>query len=312
MQPTVYIPNLDGAGRLRLALASLEAQTADCRIVVADNASSDGSVEMTEAEFPEVEVVRMSRNRGFGTALNEAIRTVGGDPLILLNNDTECEPTFVAEMVAAAERGAEMVAGVLVQHQQPELIDSAGIQVDAHTLMAFDYLRGEPLAALDGAPAPFAPSGGAALFRREPFEAAGGFDERIFLYYEDLDLALRMRRAGAHCVLAHSARARHVGSATLGDHAAEKYVHTGWSRAYLVRRYGVMRRPANALRTLAGEAAICAGQLLLDRTAAGIVGRRRGWRAAGGLPPLEAPDNGMLELPVGRALRRRIGDRTRS
>jgi len=89
-------------------------------------------------------------------------------------------------------------------------------------------------------------------------------------------------------------------------------VHTGWSRAYLVRRYGVMRRPANALRTLAGEAAICAGQLLLDRTAAGIVGRRRGWRAAGGLPPLEAPDNGMLELPVGRALRRRIGDRTRS
>jgi len=222
MQPTVYIPNLDGAGRLRLALASLEAQTAECRIVVADNASSDGSVEMTEAEFPEVEVVRMSRNRGFGTALNEAIRAIGGDPLILLNNDTECEPTFVAEMVAAAERGAEMVAGVLVQHQQPELIDSAGIQVDAHTLMAFDYLRGEPLAALDGAPAPFAPSGGAALFRREPFEAAGGFDERIFLYYEDLDLALRMRRGGARCVLAHSARARHVGSATLGDHAAQK------------------------------------------------------------------------------------------
>ena len=113
------------------------------------------------------------------------------------------------------------------------------------------------------------------------FEAVGGFDERIFLYYEDLDLALRMAAAGARCRLAPEARALHAYSASLGAGSGEKYARTGWSRGYMLRRYGVMSRPRDAARVLATEGAICAGQLLMDRTAAGLRGRLRGWREGG-------------------------------
>ncbi len=119
---------------------------------------------------------------------------------MLLNNDAAAEPRFVEALLDGLGAGVDSVAGVMLQERDPGLIDSAGVVAD-RTLMGFDYLHGEPVAAAASAPAPLGPTGGAALYRREAFEAVGGFDERIFLYYEDLDLALRLaaarwRRAG--------------------------------------------------------------------------------------------------------------------
>jgi N-acetylglucosaminyl-diphospho-decaprenol L-rhamnosyltransferase len=304
MDPTLYIPHMNGTGRLRRALASLQGQTVPCRIVVVDNASADDSVAMVRREFPQVEVVQMEHNRGFGVALNRAIDTVAGDPLIILNNDTQCEPDFVEGMLAGAD-GVEMAAGILVQDERPGLIDSAGIMAEAQTLMAFDYLRGEPVETTEHVAPPFGPSGGAALYRREAFERVGGFDERIFLYYEDFELALRMRAAGARCGLATGARVRHVGSATLGNRSGEKYALTGWSRGYILRRYGVLRKPSNALRTIGAELAVCAGQVFLDRSAKGIVGRAKGWRAARGLEHRRLPEHGLVSFPTSSGLLRR-------
>ena len=70
----------------------------------------------------------------------------------------------------------------------------------------------------------------------------------------------------------------------------------------MLRRYGVMGRPRDALRVLAAEGAICAGQLLRDRTARGLGGRLRGWRDARGLPRREAGGEGLAELSLREAL----------
>jgi N-acetylglucosaminyl-diphospho-decaprenol L-rhamnosyltransferase len=308
MRPTVYIPHFNGFERLARALESLRAQTPGVDVVVADNGSSDGSPELLCERFPEVALVELGRNLGFGPALNRAIEERPGDPVLLVNNDVECEPRFVEAMLEAAE-GAETVAGVLAQEAAPELIDSAGVVAD-RTLMGFDYLHGEPLAAALGAPAPLGPTGGAALYRLDAFRAAGGFDERIFLYYEDLDLALRLRAAGARCRLAGEARALHAYSASSGAASAFKYSHSGWSRGYMLRRYGVMSRPRDALRVLAAEGAICAGQLVKDRTAAGLRGRLRGWRDGAGPERREADRSALLDVSLREALalrRRRRG-----
>jgi GT2 family glycosyltransferase len=174
------------------------------------------------------------------------------------------------------------------------------------TLMGFDYLHGKPREDAATAPAPLGPTGGAALFSRAAFDAVGGFDERIFLYYEDLDLALRLRAGGARCELAPDAAAVHAYSQTLGAASGAKYARTGWSRGYMLRRYGVMGRPRDALRVLAAEGAICAGQLLRDRTAKGLGGRLRGWRDARGLPRRAHPSGeGLAELSLGEALAQR-------
>jgi GT2 family glycosyltransferase len=312
VRPAVYIPNYNGSARLGRALRSLREQTRPVDVVVVDNGSGDGSVALVRGEFPEVSLVELGRNLGFGPALNRAIAERPGDPAILLNNDVEAEPRFVEAMLDALGGGddVQMVAGVLLQERQPELIDSAGVIAD-RTLMGFDYLHGEAAEAAREAADPLGPTGGAALYRREAFDAVGGFDEQIFLYYEDLDLALRMQAAGARCRLAADARALHAYSASLGAKSGEKFSRTGWSRGYMLRRYGVMSNPRDAVRVLASEGAICAGQLLLDRTAQGVRGRLRGWKDGGPLDRRDLDGIPLADLSLRQALalrRRRRGD----
>jgi N-acetylglucosaminyl-diphospho-decaprenol L-rhamnosyltransferase len=287
----VYIPNFNGGDHLARALESLRAQTVEVETVIADNGSSDGSDAMVAERFPEVTLLRNGENLGFGRALNRAVATRPADHVVLLNNDAAAEPRFVEALLDGLGAGVDSVAGVMTQERDPELIDSAGVVAD-RTLMGFDYLHGEPLAAAATAPSPLGPTGGAALYRREAFEAVGGFDERIFLYYEDLDLALRLAARGGACALAPEARAVHAYSAGLGAASAAKYARTGWSRGYMLRRYGVMRDPRLALRVLASEGAIGAGQVLRDHTAAGIRGRLRGFREGSG----ERRDPGVAPL----------------
>ena len=309
MRPAIYIPHHSGAERLARTLRSLVEQSRPVDVVVADNGSADGSVELVREQFPEVVLLELGENLGFGRAIDRAVEERPADPLLLLNDDVDCEPRFVEAMLDAAAEGAESVAGVLVQEADPRLIDSAGVVAD-RTLLGFDYLHGEPPAAAEAAADPLGPTGGAALYRLGAFRAAGGFDERIFLYYEDLDLALRLRAAGGRCRLAPGARAVHAYSASAGAASAFKYSHTGWSRAYMLRRYGVTSRPGTALRALAGEAAICAGQLAIDRTAAGLRGRLRGWRDARGLERRDASEAPLLDISLRQALalrRRRRG-----
>jgi len=309
MRPAVYIPNYNGASQIGRALRSLREQSRPVDVVVVDNGSSDDSVALLREEFPEVTLLALERNLGFGPALNRAVHEHPADPLILLNNDAEAEPRFVEAMLDAAAEGVRAVAGAMLQERAPELIDSAGVVAD-RTLMGFDYLHGEPVAALAGAADPLGPTGGAALYDRTAFTAVGGFDERIFLYYEDLDLALRLAAAGAHCRLAPGARALHAYSASLGAGSGEKFARTGWSRGYMLRRYGVMSRPRDAVRVLATEGAISAGQLLMDRTGKGLRGRLRGWREGAGAARLDPGAAPLLDLSAREALalrRRRRG-----
>ena len=307
MVPTAYIPTLNGRDRLRLALESLRGQTAPCEVVVVDNGSTDGSQVMVRAEFPDVTLIELDQNLGFGRALNQAIGDSGEGPVLLMNNDVELEPEFVAEILATAEAtGAEMVASVLLRADATGLIDSAGIVADHETLMAFDFLEGQPDTAADTAEAPLGPSGGAALYDRAAFEAVGGFDQRIFAYYEDLDLALRMRVAGASCALSSRARGVHARSTTLGSRSPHKYGISGWSRGYLIRRYGVMKSFSGLARTIFFEGFVCAGQLVLERTASGIRGRFRGWHAASGMEIRQLPSSGLTRISARTAIRERL------
>lgn len=304
MRPAVYIPNFNGGRRLGAALESLRAQSRPLDVVVVDNGSNDDSAELVRERYPEVDLLELGENLGFGPALNRAAAEHPADPLILLNNDAVATPRFAEALLDAHATGATMVAGVLTQERAPELIDSAGVIAD-RTLMGFDYLHGEPLVSAAEAADPLGPTGGAALYSKSAFDAVEGFDERIFLYYEDLDLALRLAAAGVRCRLAPEATAVHAYSASLGAGSGAKYERTGWSRGYMLRRYGVMSRPRGAARALLAEGAICAGQLLMDQTAAGVRGRLRGWRDAAGLERHEVGDAELLDLTAGAALRLR-------
>ena len=298
--PTVFIPSLDGGQRLLRCLEALSFQSTRTEVVVADNGLTSAELSRLADRFPEVEVMTLGGNLGFGRALNRTITEFGSGPIILLNDDTIAQPDFVEKMVEAG-REAPMVAGVLTRPEAPGLIDSAGVIVD-QTLMAFDYMSGLRVEDLDGKQPPVGPTGGAALFDRDLFLAVGGFDEEMFLYYEDVDLALRMRAAGADCALAINARAEHAFSATLGATSREKTRMTGWSRGYLLRRYRIIMGTSSLTEVLLREIPICFGQLLSRRTITGITGRIKGYRAAKGLPPRSVPPGSTIEMSYRKAL----------
>jgi GT2 family glycosyltransferase len=277
MTASVVIPSWNGAHRLARLLPSLGESA---QVIVVDNGSTDGTGELLSRRFPDADVLSLPRNECFSRAVNRAARIARGDVLVLVNDDCVCEPGFVEELRRAIDPGRSVVmaAGALLESGDPGRVDSGGLEVD-DTLLVFDYLNGLPTAALDSAPPPFGPSGAAAAFDRSAFLEAGGFDERLFAYWEDVDLALRLRLDGALCAAAFGARAVHSHSATLGSGSARKNYLTGYGRGYLVRKWGVLRG-AKIPRVLVQELAICAAQLVVDRTVSGISGRAAGWRAA--------------------------------
>jgi GT2 family glycosyltransferase len=240
---TVVIPTLNARELLRDALASLAGET----VVVVDNASTDGTAEMVARDFPGVRLLRNEENLGFGRAVNRGAAEAEGDVLVLLNNDVVCEPGFVAEICAPfADDRVGMAAGLLVQAASPELIDSAGIEIDP-TLRAFDYLWNRPLPELEHAPDPLGPCGGAAAYRLAAFREAGGFDEAFFAYWEDTELALRLRLAGWDCRLAPGARALHRHGTTLGASSPAARRLEAFGRAYVLAKHRVPRGPRVAL-----------------------------------------------------------------
>lgn len=274
----VLIPHWNRAEKLRRTLDALGLQTVQAPVVVVDNGSTDGTREMLARDFSEVRCLRMGKNRGFGTALNAGVRATDAPFLIFLNNDTVPRPQFVEEIVATqAASGAQMVAGVLVRPDG--IVDSLGIQVD-QSLIAYDVGKGAPLEeALTHAPdSPMAPSGGACGFVREAFLAVGGYDEEFFAYLEDVDLGIRMRRAGMRCALARAAIATHEHSATLGSGSAPKNRMMGRSRAYLVWKHGRGLSRASRARGLLVDLIVYSGQMAIDRNAGALGGRLREWR----------------------------------
>jgi GT2 family glycosyltransferase len=301
MRPTIYIPTLRAGERLARTLSALESQQSRPEVVLADNSDEGLGVALARERFPWVRGVAFGENLGFGKALNRAVREQPGDPIVFLNDDVSVEPGFVNGLLHALTPDVDMVAAVLLSERDPTRIDSAGVVAD-RTLLGFDYLSGEPVEALAGASDPLGPTGGAALFRHGAFERVGGFDERIFLYYEDVDLALRMRLTGARCRLAPDARGLHAYSETLGANTGRKYAMTGWSRGYLLRAYGFGGRPGLLSRAIMGETAICAGQIISERTTQGLHGRLRGWRAGRDATRRPLPTEGLLDISLREAL----------
>jgi N-acetylglucosaminyl-diphospho-decaprenol L-rhamnosyltransferase len=279
---TVIVPTARGGSSLALLLESLRGQSGMLEILVVANGTPESALPEIDSESESIQVIPLSENLGYGRAVNLAARRARGDALVLLNDDCTCEPGYVEALLRALDpaAGVTMAAGVMVTARDPSRIDTAGIEI-GHGLLAFDYLNGEPVAALDrSVPDPLGPSGAAAAFDRREFVAAGGFDESIFAYQEDVDLVLRMRGAGGRCRLASEARGLHEHSGTLGSGSARKNYLMGFGRGYLLRKWSVPTDPRRLATALAADAVICAGQVAFDRNLAGLRGRIRGYRAS--------------------------------
>ena len=217
MDVSVVIVNYKVRDLLRDCLRSLEHDLGENtgqlkgEVWVVDNASGDGSVEMIEAEFPQVKVIASSWNRGYGAANNLAIRQATGRYLLILNPDTQLPPGAIIDTIAEMERRPDIGAlgpkliradGTLDRacrrsFPSPEvafyrLFGLARLFPNHPRFAAYNLLNVDEDTALDVDSV----CGAYMLLRREVVERVGMFDEAFRMYGEDLDWAYRIKEAG--------------------------------------------------------------------------------------------------------------------
>jgi len=293
-------------------LERLARQTVAHRVIVVDDGSPDDTAARLRRDWPRATVVELGVNQGYTRAVNRGVQAGDGDHVVLLNNDVELDPDCLERLVAPldADPTVGSVAALMLAPGR-ERIDSFGVTADA-TLAGFARLQGRPAADAGGvqadaahagrrapvrAPTLTGPEGTAGAYRRRAWEQVGGLDETIRAYMEILDIALRLRTAGWLAAAAPDAVGVHLGSATYGRRSAAQRRLAGFSRGYLLRRYGVMRGRA-AVRALATETVVVAGDALLCRDLNALRGRAAGWRAARGMPRHRRPPADAIDASI--------------
>jgi GT2 family glycosyltransferase len=215
----VAIVNKNAGRHLAEALETLDEQTVrPHRVIVVDNASDDDSLEGLEQRFPSLELVRSDENLGFAAANNLAVDMCDDCEFVaLLNPDAFPEPRWLEALLAAAGEHPEcgFFGSRLVLASDADVLDGTG---DEYHVGGVAWRRDQGASAdVDrGEGETFSACAAAALYRRDAFLEVGGFDETFFCYYEDTDLAFRLRLAGHRCLHVPGAVVRHVGSATTG------------------------------------------------------------------------------------------------
>ena len=212
----VIIVNWNSGALLERCLAALAQQTLPPQqILVIDNASQEEEVVDIEQRYPRVCLIRQTKNVGFAVANNLGVRAAKEqDWVALLNPDAFPEPQWLAALWQATQDHPDYAffGSCLLRANVPYQLDGIG---DAYHVsgLAWRQHHGHPVADTPlVAKEIFAPCAAAALYPRDIFLAAGGFDERYFCYYEDVDLAFRLRLLGYRCLFVPDAVVYHVGS----------------------------------------------------------------------------------------------------
>jgi GT2 family glycosyltransferase len=289
---SVIIPNWNGAHHLSTCLDSLRAQTyLRVEVIVADNGSTDGSLALLARDYPAVHVLALGENRGFTGACNAGMRAARGEFVALLNNDTEADPCWVEEIVAAFQRHpkAGLVASKMLLFDRRDTFHTAG---DFYRVDGIPGNRGvwqQDEGQYDREEYVFNACGGSAAYRKTMLNQIGLLDEDFFFSCEDLDLAWRAQLAGWKCIYAPRAVVYHKLKASGGGVTAS--FHDGRNFIYLLAK----DYPGDLWRV--HWRAILRAQLRITAKALGA------WRGAAARARLRGQLAGLLTIP--KMLRKR-------
>ena len=303
---SIIIPHMNGKDLLRDCLNALRRQTfSDFEVLIVDNGSTDGSQEFARTHYPEARVIELGRNYGFTGACNRGREASQGEFVILLNNDTEADPNWLAEVVAAFRRHpqAGIVASKMLLFDERDRFHTAG-----------DFYR------LDGVPGNrgvwqtdtgqynkeervFSACGGAAAYRRAMLEEIGFLDDDFFFSCEDVDMGWRANLAGWQTIYAPTAVVYHKLKATGGSVVGSYY--DGRNFLYLIWKdypgdllrqnwrpilKAQLRITRDALRAWRGEAA----RARLRGQMAGLLGIFKMWPKRQQVQAIRRIDNDSL------------------
>lgn len=222
---SVIIVSWNAIGHLKTFMPSVAETTyRPLEIILADNASTDGSAEWVRNNFPDVKIVTMDKNYGYCGGNNRAAKAATGDILLFLNNDVKVEPGWIEPLarVFQQEPDVAVVQPKIRSYTQPDYFEYAGAAGGFIDRYGFPFCRGRIFDTLekdegqyDQSTEIFWASGAALAVRREDFEAVGGFDEDFEFHMEEIDLCWRLWNRGRKVMFCAESVVYHLGGGSL-------------------------------------------------------------------------------------------------
>ena len=254
---SVVILNWNGRRHLERYLPSVVAHTAgDAEVVVADNGSTDDSLQWLRLTHPDVRVIRLDRNYGFAGGYNRALKEVDSEYVLLLNSDVEVTAGWWQPLVGVLDKESDVaaVAPKLLADMERIKFEYAGASGGFIDYLGYPFCRGRILSNVetdsgqyDDRRDIFWASGAALCCRREVFEALGGFDDDFFAHMEEIDLQWRMQLAGWRIVVEPKSVVYHLGGGTLPASSRKIFLNHRNNLAMLFKCASPMQRAVVAV-----------------------------------------------------------------
>ena len=254
---SVVILNWNGRRHLERYLPSVVAHTeGDAEVIVADNGSTDDSLQWLRLNYPDVGVIRLDRNYGFAGGYNRALKEIKSEYVLLLNSDVEVTAGWWQPLVEVLDTESDVaaVAPKLLADMERTKFEYAGAAGGFIDYLGYPFCRGRILSYVeeDGGQYNdrrdiFWASGAAMCCRREVFESLGGFDEDFFAHMEEIDLQWRMQLAGWRIVVEPKSVVYHLGGGTLPASSRKIFLNHRNNLAMLFKCASPMQRAVVAV-----------------------------------------------------------------
>ncbi len=237
IRTSVVILNWNGRKLLEQFLPSVLAHTLDeqCRVVVADNGSTDDSMNFLKARFPEVTLIPLDKNYGFAEGYNRALQRVDSEYVVLLNSDVETSPNWLRTLISFMDSHPDVAAvqPKILSYKQRDHFEYAGASGGFIDRYGYPFCRGRILEVVekdqgqyDTAIPVFWATGACLLIRKNDFTRHGGLDGSFFAHMEEIDLCWRLNARGRKVMCVPASTVYHVGGASLGkDNPKKMYLN---------------------------------------------------------------------------------------
>lgn len=242
---SVVILNWNGAEMLRRYLPSVVANTTGAEVVVADNGSTDESLQVLANEFPSVRTIVLDRNYGFAEGYNRALAQIDSEYVVLLNSDVRTPEGWLEPLVAYLDNHPDCAAvqPKIRSDREPARFEHAGAAGGFVSWLGYPYCRGRVLSRVEEDHGQYDTpilchwaSGACMLTRNAIYKEQGGLDERFFAHMEEIDLCWRMRRAGYTIACEPASTVYHYGGGSLPYSSPRKLYLNFRNNHWMLRR----------------------------------------------------------------------------
>jgi GT2 family glycosyltransferase len=221
---SVVILNYNGRQLLETFLGEVIRHSSGAQVVVADNGSTDTSLQFVESSFPYVKIIRLGNNLGFCAGYNHAMKQINTPLAVLLNSDVQVTPNWLEPIVTIMRERHNVAAAQpkILSYRDRDQFEYAGAAGGFIDSLGYPFCRGRVFDFTErdtgqyNDTTPVFWATGACLFiRTSLFREMGGFDEDFFAHMEEIDLCWRLQRKGMEVIFCGNSTIYHVGGATL-------------------------------------------------------------------------------------------------